>query len=108
MSTEAAMSIFAVNGVRIDPRTRRVTHVRWAQVDTRNNSWATEPYVALVIDVVDAITGGDEVYTVFLTRDGSVIGPRLRTVVYRDATEGIELHVDATRDPRTLGDLPQI
>ncbi len=102
------MSIFAVNGVRIDPLTRRVTRVRWGQVNPKNNSWAEEPREAQVIDVVDAIAGGDDVYTIFGVEGHTVVGPKLKTVVYRDASEGIELDVDATKMTRTLDELPQI
>ncbi|MBN3816269.1 phosphatidylserine/phosphatidylglycerophosphate/cardiolipin synthase [Paraburkholderia sp. Se-20369] len=102
------MSVFAVNGVRIDPLTRRVTHVRWAQVNPKDNSWVAEPREALVSDVVDAITGGDDVYTIFVVGGHRVVGPELKTVVYRDASAGIELDVDATKVSRALDELPQI
>nr|WP_241239262.1 phosphatidylserine/phosphatidylglycerophosphate/cardiolipin synthase [Burkholderia stagnalis] len=106
--TEGTMSIFAVNGVRIDPLTGRVTHVRWAQVNPQDNSWIEAPREAHVTDVVDAITGGNDVYTIFSVGGQRVTGPELKTVVYRDASEGIELDVDATKVSRTLDELPQI
>lgn len=102
------MSIFAVNGVRIDPLTRRVTHVRWARVNPQDNSWVEAPREARVMDVVDAIMGGDDVYTIFSVGGQRVVGPELKTVVYRDASAGIELDVDATKVSRTLDELPQI
>ncbi|RQR50380.1 phosphatidylserine/phosphatidylglycerophosphate/cardiolipin synthase [Burkholderia sp. Bp9125] len=102
------MSIFAVNGVRIDPLTRRVTHVRWARVNPKDNTWVEAPREAHVMDVVDAIMGGDDVYTIFSVGGRCVTGPGLKTVAYRDATEGIELDVDATKVSRTLDELPQI
>ena len=37
------MSTFAVNGVRIDPLSARVTHVRWAAVNPADRSWAATP-----------------------------------------------------------------
>ncbi|KVD94523.1 phosphatidylserine/phosphatidylglycerophosphate/cardiolipin synthase [Burkholderia stagnalis] len=102
------MSIFAVNGVRIDLLTRRVTHVRWAKLNPQDDSWVEAPREARVMDVVDAIMGGDDVYTIFSVGGQSVVGPALKTVVYRDASQGIELDVDATKASRTLDELPQI
>ncbi|MBN3788285.1 phosphatidylserine/phosphatidylglycerophosphate/cardiolipin synthase [Burkholderia sp. Ac-20353] len=102
------MSVFAVNGVRIDPRSGRVTHVRWGQVNAAGRAWIAAPREAPVAEVVRAVVGGDDVHVIFDASGDHVAGPKLKSVVYRDATEGIELDVDATREARTLRDLPQI
>ncbi|WP_322023947.1 phosphatidylserine/phosphatidylglycerophosphate/cardiolipin synthase [Burkholderia sp. BCC1977] len=102
------MSMFAVNGVRIDVRSARVTHVRWAAVNPADRSWAATPSEASVADVARALAAGNDVRAVFDEADGTAVGPRLKRVLYRDASEGIELDIDATNESRTLRDLPQI
>ncbi|MGU7779929.1 phosphatidylserine/phosphatidylglycerophosphate/cardiolipin synthase [Burkholderia sp. PU8-34] len=102
------MSVFAVSGVRIDLSSGRVTHVRWGQVNPASRAWVARPHDAHVSEVVRAVAGGDEVYVIFDASGNRAVGPKLKRVVYRDATEGIELDVDATREARTLRDLPQI
>lgn len=102
------MSMFAVNGVRIDPLSARVTHVRWAAVNPADRSWAATPSEAPVAAVARAIAAGDDVHAIFSSPDNIALGPRLKRVRYRDASEGIELDVDATSEARTLRDLPQI
>jgi hypothetical protein len=56
------MSIYAINGIRVDYVTGRVTHVRWALVDAQKINWLADPKIAPVIDVVEAISAGDEVF----------------------------------------------
>ncbi|KVH32857.1 phosphatidylserine/phosphatidylglycerophosphate/cardiolipin synthase [Burkholderia cepacia] len=102
------MSMFAVNGVRIDPLSARVTHVRWAPVNPSDRSWAATPSEAPVADVARALASGNDVRAIFSALDATAIGPRLKRVLYRDASEGIELDIDATNESRTLRDLPQI
>lgn len=102
------MSTYAVNGVRIDPLSGRVTHVRWGQVDPTGNAWVAGPHEAPVTEVARAIDAGDDVHAIFVISGGNAVGPKLKRVIYRDASEGIELDVDATRESRTLRDLPQI
>ncbi|KUZ40790.1 hypothetical protein [Burkholderia territorii] len=102
------MSTFAVNGVRIDVLSARVTHVRWAAVNPADRSWAAAPTEASVAEVARALAAGDDVRAVFDEADGMAVGPRLKRVRYRDASEGIELDIDATSESRTLRDLPQI
>lgn len=102
------MSTFAVNGVRIDPCSARVTHVRWAAVNPADRSWAATPSEAAVAEVAHALASGNDVHAVFDEVDGTAVGPKLKRVLYRDASEGIELDVDVTNESRTLRDLPQI
>ncbi|MFP3560216.1 phosphatidylserine/phosphatidylglycerophosphate/cardiolipin synthase, partial [Paraburkholderia sp. SIMBA_049] len=49
------MSMFAVNGVRIDVLSARVTHVRWAAVNPTDRSWAATPSEASVEEVARAL-----------------------------------------------------
>ncbi|MBR8344256.1 phosphatidylserine/phosphatidylglycerophosphate/cardiolipin synthase [Burkholderia ambifaria] len=102
------MSMFAVNGVRIDVLSARVTHVRWAAVNPTDRSWAATPSEASVEEVARALAAGNDVRAVFDEVDGTAVGPKLKRVLYRDASAGIELDIDATNESRTLRDLPQI
>lgn len=104
------MSIYVIDGVRIDTANDRVTHVRWGQINPRTNQWAdiNGPGVDEVLRVVDAIQGGDEVWTVFPVHGQSVLGPQVRVVVYRGGLEGIETADAANHPGRTLPDLPRI
>ena len=59
-------------------------------------------------EVAHALASGNDVHAVFDEVDGTAVGPKLKRVLYRDASEGIELDVDVTNESRTLRDLPQI
>jgi hypothetical protein len=97
--------IRVVNGVRYSGDGSRLTHVRWGVVDTERNEWIEGPAEADVVDVIDALAAGNEVWTIYTMHGRTVPGPRLRTVGDSDATEGIETH-PAPDDHRTLRDLP--
>jgi hypothetical protein len=85
-----------------------VTHVRWAAVNPTDRSWAATPSEASVEEVARALAAGNDVHAVFDEVDGTAVGPKLKRVLYRDASAGIELDIDATNESRTLRDLPQI
>jgi hypothetical protein len=102
------MSVFAITGVRMNTRTQRVTDVRWAQVNPKSNEWMTEPAIAPLIDVVDAIQGGDDVWTIFHVGVHTVLGPKVKTVVYAGGLEGIETIPQDGHPERTLDALPQV
>lgn len=101
------MSVYAINGVRIDSATGRVTHVRWAQVDPQRNQWVVDPFVEEVIGVVDAIVGGDDVWTIFTVGAQTVLGPKVEVIVYAGGLEGIDV-VDPKEAGRALADLPAV
>ena len=99
--------IRVVNGVRFSDDGSRVTHVRWGIVDTDRNEWIAGPAVAEVIDVLDALMSGNEVWTIYTLQQGQTVpGPRLRTVGDSEGTEGIETN-PGPDDHRTLRDLPR-
>ena len=99
-------NIRVVNGVRFSDDGSRLTHVRWGIVDTDRNEWITGPAEAEVIEVLDALASGNEVWTIYTVQgDQTVPGPRLRTVGDSEETEGIETH-PGPDDHRTLRDLP--
>lgn len=68
------MSTFAVNGVRIDVLSARVTHVRWAAVNPTDRSWAATPSEASVEEVARALAAGNDVHAVFDEVDGTAVG----------------------------------
>jgi len=98
--------IRVVNGVRYSDDDSRVTHVRWGTVDTDRNEWIKGPEEAEVVDVVDALMAGHEVWTIYTEQGRTVSGPRLRTVGDSEEAEGIETH-PGPNDHRTLRDLPR-
>jgi hypothetical protein len=99
--------IRVVNGVRYDDDDARVTHVRWGIVDTDRNEWIKGPDAAELIDVVDALMAGQEVWTIYTEQDGRTVpGPRLRTAGDSEGSEGIETHTGPD-DHRSLRDLPR-
>ncbi|WP_230427151.1 phosphatidylserine/phosphatidylglycerophosphate/cardiolipin synthase [Collimonas humicola] len=102
------MSVFAITGVRINAQNGRIELVRWGQVNPATNTWAKEPTESPVIDVVDAVMGGDDVYTIFPVGGNTVLGPKVQLVVYAHGREGIETVDAAYNAGRTLADLPQI
>lgn len=104
------MSIYVIDGVRINAANDRVTHVRWGQVNPRNNQWTNPagPGIDEVIRAVDAIQGGDEVWTVFPVQGQTVLGPQVAVVVYPGGLEGIETADAANHPGRTMLDLPRI
>src|SRR5881409_3942537 len=97
--------IRVVNGVRFSDDGSRLTHVRWGIVDTDRNEWVTGPAEADVIEVIDALASGDEVWTIYAVHGQTVPGPRLRTVGESDEAKGIETQ-PGPDDHRILRDLP--
>ncbi|VVE49829.1 hypothetical protein PTE30175_04521 [Pandoraea terrae] len=100
------MSVFAINGVRLNDDTGRVTHVRWARVDTDTNTWAAEPAVDPVIDVVEVIMGGDHVFTVFRDGANTIPGPRVRIDILPGGVETLAL--ENAGKHQTFQNLPRI
>ena len=58
------MKVHAVAKVRLDAD-GRVTGVEWGPVNTQTNEWHTEPRVADVSEVVDALRRGEDVFALF-------------------------------------------
>jgi hypothetical protein len=84
------MSVYAVSKVRLD-NDGRVTHVLWGKVDTQKNQWAAGEHEAPVIEVVDAIHNGDQVYALFPSTHGHLPDGRFVTVSYGNGWETIAL-----------------
>ena len=101
------MSMFAVNGVRIDPLSARVTHVRWAAVNPADRSWAATPSEAPVADVARALASGNDVRAIFGIGRHRDRPPAEARAVSRCIGRH-RADIDATNESRTLRDLPQI
>jgi hypothetical protein len=102
------MSLFVIEAVRFDAKGDRVEKVRWGRIKGREvgpPGWATEPDVADVIEVVDALNAGDEVLTIFSADGQIVVGPQVHVVTYEPGFEGIET-VAQDMPNRTLRDMP--
>jgi hypothetical protein len=102
------MSIYAINGIRVDYVTGRVTHVRWALVDAQKIKWLADPKIAPVIDVLEAISAGEEVFLLFAAEGQSELGPKIMRVSYDDGAEGIEIDAQPGDVRPTLSDMQQV
>jgi hypothetical protein len=105
---ETWMTTYAITAVEIDERSDLVTKVKWGCVDTLNNTWIAEPEEVEVDQVLQAIGGGDDVYTIFAEGEHTVLGPRLDLA--RDAA-GRETIIPAAgqiKPGRAISDLPRI
>ncbi|TCK32661.1 hypothetical protein B0G84_8487 [Paraburkholderia sp. BL8N3] len=101
------MAVRAITAVRTDANTRRVTHVLWGHVSVAGDQFELTPDVGPVSDVVDALSRGDTVVTVFPVDGQRVAGPEVRPVQHEDG----QMDIEAVPDPhsgRTLTDLPRL
>lgn len=99
------MSLYAIAAVRMNDA-GRVISVVIQGVDGAIPAWigvATEVDAA---DVANMIANGDSVYTVFIVRGGTVLGPKLKRVVLETGAEGIEMYVEIAG--RSFQDLVQL
>jgi hypothetical protein len=105
---ETQMTTYAITAVEIDGRSDLVTRVKWGSVDTVNNLWIDEPAEAEVEEVLHAIGVGDDVYTIFVEGEHTVLGPRVQ--VSRDVSgrENIVPVAGLQKGGRMLSDLPRI
>ncbi|MGO4305750.1 hypothetical protein [Cupriavidus sp. RAF12] len=100
------MTTHAVTAKRIDPNTGELTHVMWGQVNRDGSQWTIEPRIGTVLEVVDALTFGDTVVTVFEIEGGRVPGPHLRVTVDGHGRESIAIEPAELKAGRTIVDLP--
>lgn len=91
------MKVHAVAKVRLDDD-GRVTGVEWGPVDTLTNEWHTEPQIADVQEVVDALHRGEDVYALFATSHGMMPMRRFRTVTYDNGWQTVNLDGQATHE----------
>jgi hypothetical protein len=100
------MTVYAVSRVRLD-KDGRVTDVLWGEVDTKTNQWATPESVAPVVEVVDAIHAGDQVFALFPTTHGHLPERRFIVVDYDSGWETIALDGPSTYE-REIHDMDRI
>ena len=97
--------IYVIESVRFDHRDEQVSRVRWGMVDTDRNIWVSGPDEADVIDVVDKVMAGTDVWTIIYIDAHTVPGPKVRIIANAHGIESIEL-ADGQPDPqRTIRDL---
>lgn len=97
--------IFVIESVRFDRRDEQVCRVRWGMVDTDRNIWINGPDEADVIDVVDKVMAGTDVWTIIYVDAYTVPGPKVRVVANALGIESIELSDDRSDPQRTVRDL---
>lgn len=56
--------IYAIDSVRIDAQSRYVSRVRWGRFDTDEGVWISGPNETDVIEIVDKILSGTEVWAI--------------------------------------------
>ena len=100
------MTVYAVSRVRLD-KDGRVTDVLWGEVDTKTNQWATAESVAPVVEVVDAIHAGDQVFALFPTTHGHLPERRFIVVDYDSGWETIALDGPSTFE-REIHDMDRL
>lgn len=88
------MSIFAIFAVRIDERSGQIDAVKWKQFNPLTATFTMPLREIPVIEVVDAIHRGDDVFTTFTSEGTMVAGRRVKTVVPPGGTESIETAMD--------------
>jgi hypothetical protein len=102
------MTTFAIDGVRINPATDRVTHVRWALVDPKTRDWLSPTAVVEVAEVVRAIHSGDDVWSLFTLGGIRFLGPKIQAVAHTDGHDGIDTSVPDGHVEKCIDDLPQV
>ena len=100
------MTVYAVSRVRLD-KDGRVTDVLWGEVDTKTNQWATAESVAPVVEVVDAIHAGGQVFALFPTTHGHLPERRFIVVDYDSGWETIALDGPSTHE-REIHDMDRL
>jgi len=105
---EIDMATFAIDGVRINPATDRLTHVRWALVDPSTHDWLSPTAVVGVTEVVKAIRAGDVAWSLFTLGGVRFLGPKIRIVAHTNSPAGIDTEVPDGSIEKSMDDLPQV
>jgi hypothetical protein len=106
--TGGDMATFAVDGVRINPHTDRVTHVRWALIDPKTHAWLSERRIADVDEVVRAMAAGNVVVSLFTLGGIPYLGPKLRSVAHVNGRDGIDTEIPNGSIEKSIDDLPRV
>lgn len=102
------MATFAIDGVRIDPVTDRVTHVRWALVNPKTNEWLSPPRGVEVAQGVTAIHAGDGVWSLFTLGGRRFLGPKIKVVAHTGSRDGIDTGVPDGHVEKCIDGLPRV
>ncbi|BFG75505.1 hypothetical protein PTKU46_35380 [Paraburkholderia terrae] len=105
---EVEMATYAIDAVRINPMTDRVTHVRWALVNPKTNEWLSPHEIVEVADVVTAIHAGNAVWSFFTLGGLNLLGPKIKTVAHADGNDGIDTEVPDGHVEKFIDDLPRV
>lgn len=87
------MALYVVTGVHLDVR-GQVVCARIQLADGAINTLLGQPQEREAHDIANMIAIGDEFYSVFIVPGGNVLGPKFRSVVFANGSEGIELEQD--------------
>jgi hypothetical protein len=105
---EVDMATFAIDGVRIDPATDRVTHVRWALINPTTHEWQSQPQIVEVSEVVRVIHAGDAVWSLFTLGGVRFLGPKIKTVAHTNGRDGIDTEIPDGSIEKSIDDLLHI
>lgn len=94
--------IDVIEAVRFNARNSQVERVRWGKVNTDQNIWESGPAEADVIEVVDKVKSGTNVWTIIPLEGQTVPGPTVRVVAEAYGIESIELDNAENRLGRTM------
>ncbi|WP_042301307.1 hypothetical protein [Paraburkholderia kururiensis] len=102
------MATFAIDGIRINPHTDRVTHVRWAAIDPKSHASLSSAQIVEVGDVVNAIHAGNIVWSLFTLGGTRYLGPKIKTVSHMDGHDGIDTDEPNGTVEKSIDDLPHV
>lgn len=87
------MALYVVTGVHLDAH-GRVVFARMQRADGATNALQGQPQEREAHDIANMIATGDEIHSVFIVPGSTVLGPKFRSVVFANGSEGIELEQD--------------
>ncbi|MGH8780104.1 hypothetical protein [Paraburkholderia sp.] len=102
------MATYAIDGVRIDHVTGRITHVRWALVNPKTNELLSPHEIVEVKAVVDAMHAGNLVWSLFTLGGMNFLGPKIKAVAHMDGNDGIDTDIPDGHIEKSIDDLPAI
>jgi hypothetical protein len=105
---EVEMDTFAIDGVRIDPATERITHARWGLVDPKTNEWLSERKIVEVAKVVEALHAGNTVWSLFALGGRPCLGPQIKAVAHTNGQDGIDTGGPEGHVEKCIDDLPRV
>jgi hypothetical protein len=105
---EVNMSTFAIDAVRINPKSDRITHVRWGPVDPATRDWLSPTSIVEVAEVVTAMGRGDAVWSLFTLGGTRFLGPKMVRVAHTDGHDGIDTDVPGGHIEKCIDDLPHV